>query len=470
MTHLNQLSLNNNLTFKNTDINNKYISFGKETNSSKRLPFNKSNNSNNKIKNKNYKKSYSFTTHINKGEFDQKKNYNSRFSGAACLYKNKTSYKKVSSLFNSKIKSSIFSKKKIFTKKSIKNLRIDFIRKLNKKIKKLKDSKKYYKDLCKKIFAHPQNPINEIDDNEIIEYDENMNNNQINQISSFNKRILAQKFNIINKYKEDIMNNISPDISISLSSNESTSLSKSKTFKEEDLSITSVIQFMYNSRYKNLDKYTLGEYSKNRNLRKNTLKFIQFYMMNFPKRKKEKIYETIFSSIKSFNSSSIGHELSPSSGGFSLNYKFNFHKKDSKTPNKVSPKRKSINLNEKQYIIIYDEIKNKFNLIKQYQSNFSNSKGSKKQIDAKKQSLHSIEIAKNQNDNNFLKKPTKSLFNISKSLSKSLRQNDETINEWENDLNFKTKISKDLEIFKNSCRVNTLEENINGKISNNNNK
>ena len=68
-----------------------------------------------------------------------------------------------------------------------------------------------------------------------------------------------------------------------------------------------------------------------------------------------------------------------------------------------------------------------------------------------------------------MKKHTKSLFNISKSLSKSLRQNDETINEWENDLNFKTKISKDLDIFKNSCRVNTLEENINGKINNNNN-
>jgi hypothetical protein len=96
----------------------------------------------------------------------------------------------------------------------------------------------------------------------------------------------------------------------------------------------------------------------------------------------------------------------------------------------------------------------------------------KSKIKIKKPSIKSIEIAKNQHtneNNNFLKKPTKSLFNISKSLSKSLRQNDETINEWENDLNFKTKISKDLEIFKNSCRVNTLEENINGKINNNNN-
>jgi ATP-dependent Lon protease len=194
--------------------------------------------------------------------------------------------------------------------------------------------------------------------------------------------------------------------------------------------------------------------------------------MNF-KRKKEKIYETIFSTIKSFNSSSIDHELSPSSGGFSINYKFNFHKKDSKSPTMVDPIRNSINLNEKQYSIIYDEIKNKFNLIKQYQNNFSNSKGSKMHKETKKPSIKSIEIAKNQHtneNNNFLKKPTKSLFNISKSLSKSLRQNDETINEWENDLNFKTKISKDLEIFKNSCRVNTLEENINGKINNHNNK
>ena len=472
---LNQLSFNS-LSCKNNDSNNKYISFGKETISSKRVSFNNTNNSN-KIKNEHKKNrnSYCFITHLNIDEgFDAKRNYNnSKFNGGALLYKNKTSYnKKISSLINSKIKSSIFSKKKISSlkkKRSIQNLRIDFIKKLNKKIKKLKKSKKYYKDLCKKIFAQSQNPINELDDNnknnEIIEYDD-MNNNQI---GSFDKNVLAQKFNIINVNKENIMNKISPDISISLSSDESTSLSKSRTFKKEDLSITSVIQFMYNSRYKNLDKYSLGEYSKNRNLRLNTLKFIQFYMMNFPKRKKDNIYETIFSSIKSFNSSSIDHELSPSSGGFSHNFMFNFHKKDSMSPTK----RKSINIDEKQYSIIYDEIKNKFNLIKQYQSNFSNSRGSKKlkATNSKKQTIQSIENAKNQhlNDNNFLKKPTKSLFNISKSLSKSLRQNDDTINEWENDLNCKRKISKDLEIFKNSCRLNTLEENINGKINNNNN-
>jgi len=116
-------------------------------------------------------------------------------------------------------------------------------------------------------------------------------------------------------------------------------------------------------------------------------------------------------------------------------------------------------------------------LAKQYQSNFS-SKGSRKQKVTKKQSIQSIENAKNQsientknqhtNDNNFLKKPTKSLFSLSKSLSRSLRQN-ETLNEWENDGNFKTRVSKDLEIFKNSCRINTLEENINGKNNNNNN-
>ena len=478
---INQLSFNN-LTFKNTDINNNnYISFGKETNISKRVSSNKnSNNNSNKVKNKGIKNrnSYSYTTHINIDEgLDEKKNNNSRLSGGAFLFKNKTSYNnKVSSLFTSKIRSTIFSKKKVSTQirnRSIQNLRIDFIKKLNKKIKKLKKSKNYYKNLCKKIFTQPQNPINEINDsnknNEIIENEENISNNQFNDIGSFDKNLFAQKLNIINK--ENKMDKIIPDISISKSSNESTSLSKSKIFNEEDLSITSVIKFMFNSKYRNLDKYTLGEYSKNRNLRKNTLKFIQFYMINFPKRKKENLYETIFSSIKSFNSSSIDHELSPSSGGFSHNYKINFHKKDSMSLTKVYSKRKSININEKQYSIIYDEIKNKFNLVKQYQSNFSNSKGSKKQRVTKKKSMQSIENIKNQhtNDNNYLKKPTKSLFSMSKSLSKSGRQNNETLNEWENDINFKTRISKDMEIFKNSCRVNTLEENINRKILNNNN-
>ena len=519
MTNMSQLIFNN-LTFKNSDINSiNYISFGKDTNISKRVSFNninniKSNNLNsnninsninsnninsnninsnninsnninsNKIKDENKKNrnNYSYTKHINIDEgFDEKKKYNSRLSGGAFLFKNKTSYnKKIKSLFTSKIRSTIFSKKKLsgqIRNRSIQSLRIDFIKKLNKKIKKLKKSKNYYKNLCKKIFGQPQNPINEINDNdnnnEVIEYEENLNNNQINEIGFFDKNVLAKKFSNVNANKDNINNKIIPDISISKSSNESTSLERSKTFNEEDLSITSVIQFMFNSKYRNLDKYTLGEYSKNRNLRKNTLKFIQFYMLNFPKRKKEKMYESVFSSIKSFNSSSIDHELSPSSGGFSHNYKINFKRKDTMSHTKIYSKRKSINLNEKQYSkrksinlnekqysIIYDEIKNKFNLVKQYQSNFS-SKGSKKQKVTKKQSIQSIENAKNQNtnDNNFLKKPSKSLFSLSKSLSRSLRQN-KTLNDWENDGNFKTRVSKDLEIFKNSCRINTLEENI----------
>ena len=205
------------------------------------------------------------------------------------------------------------------------------------------------------------------------------------------KDYLLNMLNRVPNLIENKMDKIIPDISISKSSNESTSLSKSKIFNEEDLSITSVIKFMFNSKYRNLDKYTLGEYSKNRNLRKNTLKFIQFYMINFPKRKKENLYETIFSSIKSFNSSSIDHELSPSSGGFSHNYKINFHKKDSMSLTKVYSKRKSININEKQYSIIYDEIKNKFNLVKQYQSNFSNSKGSKNDSSSTKYYIGSSE-------------------------------------------------------------------------------
>ena len=464
MSYTYNKKINNNFTFKNNEYN-KYISFGKDTNITKQIPFKNNNN----INTKNYRNSYTFTRHLN---IEDKKNYNSQISGGA-FYKNRTSLNKLSTICQNKVRSNLFSSKKISTqvrKRNIQNLRIDFIKKLKRKIKYLQKTKKYYKDLCKKIYSSTNElPINENNDNNDnidnnYENSEKKNNNNTFDKSAF----ISEKLKKINDNIIESSNKNMPDISISRSSNETTSFSKSKTFNIEDISINSVIQFTFNSKYKNLDSLTFGEYSKNRNLRKCILKFISFYKVNFPKKRKEKFLNSIFSSIKSFNSSNIEQELSPSSH-ISPYFTKKYSRRKSAIPFTRNKRNKIFgNLNEKQFLIIYDEIKNNFNLIKKQQISLNNSKRIIKVREfSKRQTSFSNESNKKHiNENNNLKKPIKSLFSINKLSNRDGLKNNETVNEWENELNFEKKIPNELDIFRNSCINKTIEENVNEKINN----
>ena len=421
-----------NVTFKNSDLT-KYISFNKDTNIINRKSFQN-------IHNKKYRGSYSITSH--KNIIDEKrfsKKSLKTYLGSNFIFKNRASFNKLASYYPQKVRTSVISKNQLSTqiskrdrlssqisKRNIQNLRIEYLKKLKRKIKNLKKSKKYYKDLCKKIYLKEQ-PINE---KEIFENDNCCENNILD---SFDKKQLNKKK--FHSFKVNEKSKNITEINISRSSKETTSFSTARSFNLDDISISSPIQLTYNSKYKNLNTYSLGEYSKNRNLRKSTQKFIQFYTSNFPKRKGEKNFETIFSSIQSFDTSNIENEFYPSC---SPNNKSNLFRKKSTVSNPNS-------ISERQYLIIYDFIKNTFDLIHE-QNQITRNKFKKY---TKKLSSNSPE---KQNYNDNLKKPVRSLFSLNKNTKK-----DDTLKEWEHDINFDKKYSYDLE-HKNKNNKNVDEK------------
>ena len=432
-----------NLTFKNSELN-KYISFNKDTNIINKKSLKKLNS-------KNHRGSFTITNHKNIIEEKRslKKTYNTQF-GSNFFFKNNSSFNKITDIYPKKLKTSCVISRNEFpseinkrnklssqiSKRNIQNLRIEYLKKLKRKIKKLKKAKKYYKDLCKKIYLKEQsNNEKKIFDND------NLCEN--NNLDSFDKKILNKKnYNSINTIENGKSKNL-PDINISRSSKETTSFfSSTKTFNVDDISISSPIQFTYNSKYKNLDYYSLGEYSKNRNLRKSTLKFIQFYISNFQKRKVEIKFETIFSSVQSFDTSNIENEFYPSC---SPNNKSNLFRKKSTVSY-------ANNLSEKQYLIIYDFIKNTFDLIRK-QSHITKKRKYRRYTKKYTSKSHDTQEKKKKihnENNNDLKKPVRSLFSINRYSKKDVFKNDETINEWEHDFNFEKKYSDDLECYNNS--------------------
>ena len=184
--------------------------------------------------------------------------------------------------------------------KNILNLRIDYLSKLNKKITKLKKAKHHYKDLCKQLLDE-QKKIKSMNNKETDNENMNMTFESVDKkYSSFeiaNSNIQSS----LNKYRNDLEKEI-PEISISISSSQSSSSSdNSISFYKGSLSISSQINLTFFSKYRNLDKFTLGEYSKNRNLRNATQKFIQYFLSKIHKLKEDKILEPLLTK-KSINS------------------------------------------------------------------------------------------------------------------------------------------------------------------------
>ena len=339
----------------------------------------------------------------------------------------------MSSLYQNKLKSSVVSGNysSQVSKRNIQSLRIEYLKKLQRKIHKLEKSKKYYKDLCKKIYSK------ETKNNE--KKNEGDEGDNINTDSFGKKQINKRKLKHNNTIEGSVDN--FPDINISRSSKETTSFASTRSFNLDEIKIATPIQITYNAKYKNLDSYSYGEYSNNRNLRKNTLKFIKFYITNFPRKKGEKKFETIFSSLQSFNTSNIENEFCPSC---SLNNKSNLSNTYKKKKSSLS---NTTTLNEKNYLIVYDFIKDTFNLIQKKNLMLT----SKLRLYTKNVTSKS---QKNNNDNNEyiniinnninnLKMPSKSLFSVKKNTKRS--RNDETLREWEHSLEQKN--SEDLEYY-----------------------
>ena len=165
--------------------------------------------------------------------------------------------------------------------RNIRNIRIDYINKLNTKIKKIKKSKKYYKEYCKKLL------------NKLKKYEtkEELNNINTNEIMDFTFESI-DKIHTSSEFNSGIHSSLKKQ-----SESQSSSLfSNEKTFL-----ISSPISLSFPPKYKNLDKFTLGEYSRNRNLRLSTENFIKYYLLKIREQKDEKIIEQ-FLTKKSFNS------------------------------------------------------------------------------------------------------------------------------------------------------------------------
>ena len=424
--------------------NSKYISFENEENLSPKKSF-KSQNNNDKMS---YRKSFIPKRNINIiGEQREVKKRFETICGGPTL-KNLSSFKKFSSVhYPSKLENTNFSKRKILNKikkRNIQDLRIEYLKKLKRKIIALKKSKKYYKNLCKS-YAHNlnSNPINELNK-------ENKSNANSNYYELFDtKRKRNNYFNI----KENEKRKVIQDVRISETSNEKSCASINRAFNLEDMRISSPIQLNFNSKYKNLDEYSLGEYSKNNYLRHKILKFIRIYLANLSKKKKDK--EIFVSSVKSFNTGKWGKDLSPLNSN-QKEPKFNFYQKKSTFSFiKNSPKNIANNISKKQYVMIYDAIKNTFNLIKK-KSHYNRPNTKMKKL-GKQISVSNDNSKKKNNENNASKRVVRSLFSINKLSKIDVLKNDDTIVECENESNFGKKYQKDLELFSNVFRNKEIE-------------
>ena len=234
--------------------------------------------------------------------------------------------------------------------KNAKNSRIEYIKKLNRKIRRLKVSKKYYKDICKKLCGQDISPKKNHISNKLLIKKENF---------AEEKKVYKSDKNLLNKQ----------EISISQTSNESSNSSTQSKTKHNNifynLSISSPIRLIFKRKYKNLEKITLGEYSKNYNLRIIIQKFISFYMSISSKIKNEKIFEPNMSTISPPQKGKNNEQkFSSSSGIYSVDKRINASKenKSNVSLNQFSSKRTFVNCNDGQYLIVLDINKNSVNL------------------------------------------------------------------------------------------------------------
>ena len=201
-------------------------------------------------------------------------------------------------------------------------------------------------------------------DNNNLNNKEKLNNNikELNNRKSYN----SEKINNINININFNNNNVILDkaeINISNSSIHSNSNSNSNSSSSSfnnSLIITSQINLTFTPKYKNLDYYTSGEYSKNRNLRQTTQKFLQFYLSSFKKNIKEKIFEPYLSNIYPIKSGeaccNMNSNVSPS---FDSSRKKIINIENKNASNNSLFKTFS-GINE-QYLIVFDRINNSFN-------------------------------------------------------------------------------------------------------------
>ena len=245
--------------------------------------------------------------------------------------------------------------------------------KLKIKIKKLKNSKKYYKNLYEKIInlkETDKNSLNKNSDSAVISKLENnnfiyekgkqsINNNEIKN-SEINKNI-----NHLNKSKT-----INEESSVeSESSNEKNSPRK---FNLDKFKINSEINLFIKSKYINLEKFTDGEFSKNDDLQKQSLNFIKVFLEVEKKTKKKKLnVKNLKEKRKSFYS--LNNDLRNIMNKFSLNCQ----------RNSFSIKNENL-INNNKYLFKNNDENNINNFYSKFKNNYFQKRKSIKKINNNK--------------------------------------------------------------------------------------
>ena len=246
-----------------------------------------------------------------------------------------------------------------------------------------------------------------------------------------------------------------------------------RQFNLEEMTINSVINIFYKAEYINLKIYTSGEFSKNEELRKQSLNFIKVFLQIENKKNKKLKRKSFSKSIK--NSRIDNSYVSNYDFRHILNkIKLNWQRKNTNLNIQKTIKLKKTNILNTSYLLTPNNDKNH----KLLNNTFTNSlkknlsKKNTKTINTKKSNKNSFRI----NIQKDISLPTKTLFHKNKTINclgvskekkdnntigyLKLRTKKNTIKEWESD----NSISKKSDFENDINRFNSMnsDENKNG--------
>jgi len=270
---------------------------------------------------------------------------------------NRSKFAAGSSATENNLKSSKVSKKQIpNSDRKIKKIdkakkRRGYISKLKLEIQKLKNSNKYYKNLCNKIDSSKDSEkvfnkklnktiISELDkeNNFTFKLGEKGSKKSINIYHSLNQNIINNITINNNTNSHFISTNKQSSNSIE-SEYESTISDSPRKFDTDEIKMKSEIKLFYKAKYSNLDIFTSGEYSKNEELQKQSLNYIKIFIETEKKRKKKQVKQLSINSIQSIKEKRKSAYIRDNNLRSILNkFNMNYQKKKENNKNNLNSK------------------------------------------------------------------------------------------------------------------------------------
>ena len=401
--------------------------------------------------------------------------------------------------------------------KDMRNHRSKNINRLKTEIKKLKNSKEYYKELCHKLTnskrlngnflttnfnealltnlskSNKSNPSDIQVSAKSINIFQSVKPNIINNITIKNSNKFICKSNNISirkdedikksTYKEEKDKDFSKELDLEFSDSEE---SEKKSFSDE-LEIISEIKIYYKSKYLNIDNFTQGEFSNNEELRKQSLNFIKVYIEIEKKKKNKKLKKSETRSIKEkdkiinpyTNNYDFRHILTKinmdwrSRGGGSIFNNFNTFKT-------IYSKKEKEKISKRSYILSSNNVHNKSHdsIMTLFKNHNTNTKSEYKKFKSKKtkksNSAKKILSPYKNKRNTLFNKKNKTINAVGDSKSKKgsvallkLPSKKNTINEWEQEIEL-SKSSNNIYGFNKTISINSDDIKNEKSISNNN--